>query len=251
MITLQALCEQLDTLLEPALFRDYCPNGLQVEGTQEIKKIATAVTASVTTIEQAVAAGVDALFVHHGMFWNKDPYPVTGIKKKKLQLLLDNGISLIAYHLPLDAHAVVGNNWSAARDLGWNQLLPFGVMDGVPIGVQGEFEECSRQEFQKRLQEYYGQDARVALGGKERVSTAALISGGAYRSIEEASAVGIDCFITGNFDEPAWHLAHEGSVNFFAMGHSATERVGPKAVAQYLEAELQIKAVFLPDDNPF
>ncbi|SCC90693.1 GTP cyclohydrolase 1 type 2 homolog [Chlamydiales bacterium SCGC AG-110-P3] len=251
MITLQELCDKLDLLLDSSLYKDYCPNGLQVEGKSEVRTVATAVTASVAAIEQAVEAGVDALFVHHGMFWNRDPYVVTGVKKKKLQLLLSHGISLIAYHLPLDAHTTVGNNWKAAKDLGWEQLEAFGLFDGVAIGVRGIFPEMSRDHFQQRLESYYGQEARTALGGNEMVSSVALISGGAYRSIEEASAAGIDCFITGNFDEPAWHLAHEGGVNFYAMGHSATERVGPKAVAAYLESRFDLKVTFLPDGNPF
>jgi dinuclear metal center YbgI/SA1388 family protein len=251
MMTLQELCDHLDELLNVGNFGDYCPNGLQVEGRQEVRRVATAVTASLATIHQAVERGVDALLVHHGLFWKGDSFPIVGSKQRKIRLLLDNDVSLLAYHLPLDAHREIGNNWKAAKELEWRHLEPFGEIDGVPIGVKGVFDRCSVADFQLNLEAYYAHPAHMALGGKETVASAALISGGAYRCIADASCQGVDCFITGNFDEPAWHLAHEGGVNFFAMGHSATERVGPRAVADYLNFSTPLEAVYLSDDNPF
>lgn len=251
MITLQELCEHLNTHLEIANFKDGCPNGLQVEGGKEIRKVATGVTSSLNVITKAVEAGVQALIVHHGMFWSRDEFPVVGTKKDKLALLLENNISLLAYHLPLDAHKELGNNWKAAKDLNWGNLEPFGEYEGNFIGVKGVFPEISRSEFQQQIEQYYGHVAHSALGGKERVSSCALISGGAYRAASQAAKEGIDCFITGNFDEPAWHTAFEEKVNFYAMGHSSSERVGPIALGDYVASKFGIETVFLDEENPF
>lgn len=251
MITLQELCEHLDHRLEIDQFKDGCPNGLQVEGRQEIRSVATAVTSSLNVIKLAVEAGVQALIVHHGMFWNRDEFPVVGTKKQKLELLLKNEISLLAYHLPLDAHQEFGNNWKAARDLNWNDLEPFGEFGGTFIGVKGRFPKISVNRFQRQIEDYYGRPAHVAAGGAEEVRSAALISGGAYREAAQAAKEGIDCFITGNFDEPAWHTAFEEKVNFFAMGHSASERVGPMALREYIFDNLGVESIFIDEENPF
>jgi dinuclear metal center YbgI/SA1388 family protein len=250
-MTLQELVDYLGILLQPEMFTDYCPNGLQVEGKKEIGRVGTAVTASLETIEKAIKQGCDALVVHHGLFWKGDPYPVVGPKAQKLRRLMEAGCSLLAYHLPLDAHRTVGNNWCAAQALGWNNLQPFGQLNGIDIGVSGELAPLSVEEFRKALEKYYDHPSHCALGGKEVVSSAALISGGAYRSIPEAAEAGVDCFITGNFDEPAWHLAKELGVNFFALGHAATERVGPRALAGAIKDELAVETVYVSDENPF
>lgn len=251
MITLQELNGHLDSLLEPRAIRDYCPNGLQVEGKEEIGKIATAVSASLATIEKAVERGVDALIVHHGLYWEGVSPVVRGAMKRKLELLLSNGISLFGYHLPLDLHREVGNNWSAARDWGWDQLEPFGDYSGKPIGVRGIFTERLIDDFVKELEEYYGHPAHVAAGGPHRVRSAALVSGGAHRLLTEAVAAGVDCFITGSFDEVQWNMAKEEKIHFIALGHSATERVGPKALGRHLQATFGLPVEFLDLPNPF
>lgn len=246
MITLTDFLNQLNDYLQISLFKDYCINGLQVQGKDKIKKVGLAVSASLYVIQEAVKHEVDALIVHHGLFWDKDSPVIQGVKKEKLELLLRSGISLIAYHLPLDAHRDVGNNWKAALDLGWEQLEPF-----YNIGVAGRFPKTSRSDFQKTLEAYYGQKAATALGGREEIQSAALISGGAYRQIADAALLGFDCFITGNFDEPAWHLAHEEKINFYALGHASTEKVGPKALADYIRRTFNIDAIFINQENPF
>ena len=251
MITLQAFCEYLRSFLQPSLFADYCPNGLQVEGAPTISRFATAVSASCHVIEEAIKHDVQALIVHHGIFWNRDSYVIEGVKKKKIEMLLSHGISLIAYHLPLDAHQSVGNNWKAAKDLGWGNLLPFCMINGIPLGVKGEFHPVKVQEFQNQLEMYYRHPATVALGGKDLVTSAALISGGAYKNISDAIIAGVDCYVTGNYDEPAWHIAKEENINFFALGHSATERVGPSALMEYLIKNLHLEGVFIDEENPF
>lgn len=251
MIGRQDLLVYLDNYLTTPQFVDYCPNGLQVEGKERIQTLAVAVSASLVTIEQAIVARADALLVHHGIFWEKEPRSVVGVLKKKLRLLLENGISLFAYHLPLDAHQEVGNNWKAASDLGWNNLAPFGLFNGKSIGVRGEFEKMPVEIFVAEVEAYYGHHATVALGGKKTVQSAALVSGGAYRSIKEAARCGVDCFITGNFDEPAFADAHEEGVNFLALGHTATEKVGVKALGAHLEKMHSIACPFLDVYNPF
>lgn len=251
MITLDELNDYLKELFREPEVSDYCPNGMQVQGKDRIGKIATGVTASLACIEAAVQQKADALIVHHGLFWKGDSYVISGAKRERIGLLIENGITLIGYHLPLDAHTELGNNWKAAMDLGWKDLQPFGFMNGVPIGVKGRFDPISREAFQKKIEEYYGHAATTALGGPEEVSSVGLISGGAYRSISDAANEGLDCFITGNFDEPAWHMAHEDEVNFFACGHSATERVGPMALAAAVEKKLGVETVFLDLENPF
>lgn len=247
MITLQELCTYLGQYLHSTEFTDYGPNGLQVEGRAHVAKIATGVSASLQTIEAAAEWGADALIVHHGIFWNKDRLEVTGVKRDKLKLLLEKGISLLAYHLPLDAHEQVGNNWKAAKDLGLFDLSPF----CAPLGVQGWMKPVDREGFKRQLEQYYQHAAVCALGGKEVVQTAALISGGAHWNIKDAVAAGVDCFITGSFDEPMWHIAFEEKINFFALGHSATERVGPLALGEHLREKLSLPVRFIDIENPF
>ncbi len=241
----------LKKLLQPELFQDYCPNGLQVAGKEEINSIATGVSASLSTIKAAVVAGADALIVHHGMFWKGDPYPLTGTRGEKAKLLLDSGISLFAYHLPLDAHREVGNNWRAAEEMGWKNCKPFGEFGGSEIGVIGEIDSCDASQVRTSLESYYKHPAHYAPGGKNKVQKIALISGGAHKAIEEASRFGADAFITGSFDEPIWHLAEEEGVHFYAMGHAATERVGPRALGEKVAKELGIAHSFLEITNPF
>ena len=241
----------LDEYLQVSTIKDYCPNGLQVEGRSEIKKIATAVSASLETFEKCMQEGIDALIVHHGLFWEKDPYPLVGIKRQKIELLLEGGISLFAYHLPLDAHQEVGNNWQAARDWGWGNLEPFGDYYGTFIGVKGTFSERPIKKLVEEVENYYGHPAATALGGKPSVASGALISGGAYKELAKAAEAGVDCFITGNFDEPAWNVAQEEKMHFLALGHTATEKVGPKALARHLSKKLGIPVQFLDTPNPF
>lgn len=251
MITLQELCSYLEVLLQTSSFSDCCPIGLQVEGSNEIDKIAIGVSASLATIEAAIEAKAQVLIVHHGMFWNRDSYVIEGSKCEKLRLLLKHGISLLAYHLPLDAHPLYGNNWVAAKEMGWENLEPFGLYQGLAIGVKGKFSSRSREDFCLQLEKYYCHPAHSAMGGKAIVESAALISGGAHKSILEAAKEGIDCFITGSFDEPIWHQAFEEKINFFALGHYNTEIIGPRALGRHLEAHFKLPCQFLDLVNPF
>lgn len=251
MLTLEELRSYLDRLLPSNGVTDYGPNGLQVEGKRYIAHLATAVSASLATIEAAVEQNADVLIVHHGLFWQRDSYVIQGTKRKKLQLLLQNGISLFAYHLPLDMHQEIGNNWQAAKEMGWTDLQPFGYLDRVPIGVKGKIAPCSREQFKKQLENYYQHSAACAWGGPEQVQTVALVSGGAYKSIMEAAQEGVDAYVTGSFDEPVWHQAMEEKINFYALGHSATERVGVMALADHLKHSLTLPCHFIDIPNLF
>lgn len=251
MITLQEFCLYTDDLLQSAAFSDFCINGVQVEGSPRITRLATAVSASLETIQAAVDFGAQALLVHHGLFWNRDSYAITGTKREKLRLLLEHDISLIAYHLPLDAHQEFGNNWKAARAMGWSQLEPFYFINGLPLGVKGKVSRVPVMDFQQMLEDYYNHPAHSALGGNDYVESAALISGGAHKNIVDAVHAGVDCYITGSFDEPVWHQSREERINFFAMGHSATERVGPQALGEHLHKKFDLEYQFIDMPNPF
>lgn len=230
--------------------KDVCPNGLQVEGSRDIKKMACAVSASLESIEQAIDWGADALLVHHGIMW-KGKYPLlTGPMREKVGRLLDAGVSLFAYHLPMDAHQELGNNWGAARDLSWSELETFGSFNGMSIGVKGRVSSLPIEVLVQELEDYYGVEAKVAKGSGS-VQSLGLISGGAHWSLEEAIAEGLDAFITGSYDEPIWNMAKESGVHFIALGHSASERIGPKKMAKYLQESLKLETRFIEDDNPF
>lgn len=250
MITLQHLSSHLDQLLGCHQFLD-APNGIQIEGKEKISKIGFAVSANIRAIEEATKRGCDALLVHHGIFWPKDTQVIQGVRRKKIALLIGSDISLLAYHLPLDAHPVLGNNWKAAKEMGWENLEPFGVYGKTEIGVKGTFAPKSTAEFQKHLEVYYGRPAHLSLCGKKTVTSAALVSGGAHKMIEEAADAGVDCFITGSFDEPIFDLALERNIHFFALGHYATERIGVLALKAYLEEEYRIRGEWIETPNPF
>lgn len=248
---LYQLLGNLDSYYQVKEFKDHCHNGLQVEGKQEVHKIACAVSASLATIEAAIEWGADALIVHHGLFWEKESVQVAGPLKKKLSLLLSSGVSLLAYHLPMDAHQECGNNWPAAKALGLVNLQGFGQYLGKDVGVMGTLEAVSGEQFLMRLTSYYGGAPKV-VGPLDRVlAKVALISGGAHRSFREAIEAGADAFITGTADEPQWNMALEYERLFISVGHSASERVGPKALAMHLEKKWGFMTCFIEDNNPF
>jgi dinuclear metal center YbgI/SA1388 family protein len=251
MITLQELSESLNSLLNVSLIKDYCPNGIQVEGKKQISQVATAVSASLEVIEKAIEKKADLLLVHHGLLWSGDSLRITGAKSKKLRLLLEHGLSLMAYHLPLDAHSLLGNNWKAAGDLGWDSLEPFGEVHGTIIGVKGQVQPQGAEIFQKSLENYYQHPATSVLAGSKPIRHVALISGGAFREIDQAINSQVDAYVTGSFDEPAWNAARENEIHFFALGHHATERVGIQALGQYIHQRWNLSTTFIDSHNPF
>lgn len=251
MIELKELDDYFKQLLKPETFDDHCPNGLQLEGKKNIHRIGFAVSANLATIELAVKKEVDALVCHHGLFWQNESYCILGSKRQKIDLLLRNGISCFGFHLPLDAHQELGNNWVAALELGWQNLQPFGKYKKQMIGVKGMVPQIPIETLIAHLEHYYQHPAQVALGGPKKVTVCALVSGGAWRSIYEAVEHNVDCFITGSLDEPAYSCAFEENIHFLALGHSATEKIGPQALCQRVKEELPVQAEFLDIPNPF
>ena len=242
------LMRYLDELLESARFKDYCPNGLQVEGRPEIRRIVAGVTASQALVDQAVARGADALLVHHGWFWRGEDGRVTGFRKKRLQTLLTHDINLIAYHLPLDSHAEFGNNVQLARRLGWTVEGRFGEQD---VGWYGRLDETrTLGEVAHRVSAELGREALVIGAQAQQVSRIAWCSGGAQSLFEAALSLGVQAFLSGEISEQHVHLARESGVAYLAVGHHASERYGVEALAAHLAAKFGLDCAFIDIDNP-
>jgi dinuclear metal center YbgI/SA1388 family protein len=251
MISRDELVRHLDTLLEIDLFQDACPNGLQVEGRAEVGKVVTGVTSSLALIEEAVRRRADAIVVHHGIFWNGASPVLRGSMKKRVRALLGADLNLLAYHLPLDRHAEVGNNAPALRALGGIDLEPFGVWGGQPIGWRGKLAEpVAAKEFLARVEKYYDAKATAFLAGPVTIRTVGIVSGAAQKDASKAVLAGLDCFITGEISEPNLHIAKEEGLNHVSVGHHASERVGPRALAAYLSRTFGIEAEFVDVPNP-
>lgn len=241
-----------DGLLQPALFKDYGPNGLQVEGRPAVRKLVSGVTASLALIEAAVDAGADAIFVHHGLFWRGQDGRVTGWMKQRLSRLLANEVNLFAYHLPLDAHPELGNNAQLARRLG--VALPEAAGEGrfgdQSLGILGRCPATTAGAFADMVRRSLGRDL-VLVGDAERpVARVAMCSGGAQGYFEAAIAAGADLFLTGEISEPQAHYARESGVAYIACGHHASERYGAPAVAQAVADRLGIEHQFIDIPNP-
>ena len=238
----------LDTLLDAARFHDYCPNGLQVEGRASVGRVVSGVTASLALIERAVDLKAGAILVHHGLFWKGDDMRIVGPKKKRLELLLEHGINLFAYHLPLDAHAELGNNAQLAQRLGFTITGRFAEQD---IGFMGELAApLPAEALGARVSEALRRKALVVGPLGRAVKKIAWCSGGAQGYFEAAIAAGCDAFLSGEISEQTTHLARETGVPFIAAGHHATERYGVQAVGAWLQAQCGVEHQFVDDDNP-
>ena len=240
------LAAYLDTLLESGRYRDYCPNGLQVEGRAGIRRIVCGVSASLTLLQAALAADADAVLVHHGWFWRGEDGRVTGIRRARLKALLENDLSLFAYHLPLDAHPEFGNNAQLARRLGWAVEGRFGEQD---VGFLGRA-EGSAQEIADRLALELGRLPLLVGDAGRRVERIAWCSGGAQGYFEQAIAAGADLYVSGEISEQTTHLAQESGVPFIAAGHHATERYGVQALGAHLAERFGIECRYVELDNP-
>jgi len=248
---LKSLLGYIDEILKPQSFADVCVNGLQVEGKKSIKHIATSVSATLESIQRAKKVSADLLLVHHGLFLKGKDIVIHESLKAKLQLLFTANMGLLAYHIPLDAHRELGNNWAAAKLLGFSDLEPFGEYFGMRIAVQGRCKPMPRKKFCKMLETFYGRRADVVNGGPADISSFALCSGAGHKLIYEAKQAGVDCLITGTVDEPVWHMAKEEKINFFALGHAATEKIGVQLLGEHLAEEFSLRHTFIDDDNPF
>lgn len=250
-ISLDVVVQDLYSLLRPDDFRDYCPNGLQIEGRPTINKLVTGVTASQAFIEAAILEKADAVLVHHGYFWKGEKAEITGIKKQRIKALLENEISLLAYHLPLDAHPKYGNN----AQLG--SLLDFKTIDELypkhksKVGMIGELvKPSSALELKKQLQAKLNREPFHVPGKAETINSIAWCTGSAQHSIERAHEAGVDAYLSGEVSEQTVHFAREAGIHFFAAGHHATERYGAQALGRYLADKYSIDHMFIDIDNP-
>ena len=249
--TRDELAACLDRLLEPGRFRDYGPNGLQVEGRHTVRRLASGVTASLAFIDAAVAAGADTLLVHHGLFWRGQDGRVTGWMRRRLGALLAHDLNLFAYHLPLDAHPALGNNAQLGVRLGLKAASPFGEQD---LGCLGEplasGEPTTAQDWGARVERTLGRAPTLIPGDGRPVRRVAWCTGGAQGYFEAAIAAGADLFLTGEISEPQAHIARESGVAFLACGHHATERYGAPAVGAEVARQLGIEHQFIEIENP-
>jgi dinuclear metal center YbgI/SA1388 family protein len=240
----------LNDILKPHLIKDFCPNGLQVEGKNEIKKIVTGVTASQALIEAAIEQQADAILVHHGFFWKGESQPITGMKKRRIGALLANDINLFGYHLPLDIHPAVGNNAQLAK------LLDIEIETGLEptpnsVAMKGRLKTpLSGEDFADKIAKVLNRTPLTSLVRSAKIETIALCTGGGQGYIDLAADQGIDAYLTGEASEQTIHSSREQNIDFFAAGHHATERYGVKALGELLAQEHGFDVIFIDIDNP-
>ena len=249
MTTRQELLAAWDELLQPARFKDYGPNGLQVEGRSEVSHIVSGVTASLALIDAAIAEGADAIFVHHGLFWRGQDGCITGWMRQRVARLLQHEINLFAYHLPLDAHPELGNNAQLGARLGLRVQGNFGEQ---MLGCWGDLDVPlnSVDALAQQLQSLCGRAVVVVDAKPGPLRRVGWCSGGAQGYFEAAIAAGVDVFVTGEISEPQAHYARECGVSFIACGHHASERYGAPAVADFVAQRLGLRHSFIDIDNP-
>ncbi|MCF2862946.1 Nif3-like dinuclear metal center hexameric protein [Pseudoalteromonas sp. Cnat2-41] len=244
------LAQILEQTLMAQPIKDFCPNGLQVEGRAHINKVVTGVTASQALVDKAVALEADALIVHHGYFWKGESQAITGMKKRRIEALLSAGINLFAYHLPLDIHPQLGNNAQLA------QLLDIeiqGPMESGPssVPVWGRLRTpLSGQAFADKIAKALSRTPLASVVRDEVIETVGLCTGGGQGYIDLAASLGLDAYLTGEASEQTIHSSREQGVDFFAAGHHATERYGAKALGEFLAREHHLDVTFIDIDNP-
>jgi len=234
--------------LDAAGFDDYCPNGLQVEGTRPIRKIATGVTASLALIEAAGDWKADALLVHHGYFWKGEAPPLTGMKGRRIRALLSHGMSLLAYHLPLDAHAALGNNAQLAGILGFSAPIP--PPDGSLLWHAQLRQPVAASRFARLIEAGLGRPPLHIPGGPDDIKKIGWCTGAAQGLIDQAADSGLDAFISGEISEPTVYVARERGIHYYAAGHHATERYGVQALGEELAGHFGLAHRFFDMDNP-
>lgn len=251
MALLHELVSYTDALLNVGAFKDYCPNGLQVEGRAQVHTLVSGVSASVRLLDAALALKADAILVHHGYFWKGEDARVTGYKKQRLQRLLSADVSLLAYHLPLDAHPELGNNAQLAQVLKLNITGAFDTNSGPKLGLIGELPQPqSGAQFAAHIEHALGRTPLHVAGAASQIKTIAWCSGGAQGYIDRAAALGVDGYLTGEVSEYTVHIARETGLHFFAAGHHATERYGVQALGAHLARHFGLRHEYVEIENP-
>ncbi len=242
----------LTKLLKPEIIKDFTPNGLQIQGSNVINKIVTGVTANQDLIDIAIAQNADAILVHHGYFWKNESYVIRGMKYKRIKSLLDNNISLFAYHLPLDIHPELGNNAQLARLFNIEVTGPLELGNSTSVAMQGSFKESfTGGLLAKKISNKLNRTClHISPPSNKSIKTVAWCSGGGQSFIELAAEQGIDAFISGEVSEQTTHIAREMDIHFFAAGHHATERYGIKALGEHITERFDINVIFADVDNP-
>lgn len=250
--TREELLNYLNNLLQPYRYKDYCPNGLQVEGKSTILRIVSGVTACLALIDAAILHNADLLLVHHGYFWKGEEESIRGMKRERLKKLLKNDINLVAYHLPLDGHPVYGNNIQLAEIL--NLTVEGSLMDGTEssLVLKGSLPKpMSGQQLTSYLKTCLSRTPLHIPSTKNKlINSVAWCTGGAQGMIQLAIDAGVDAYITGEISEKTVHIAREENMHFFAAGHHATERYGVKALGEHLAQEFDIEHHFVDIDSP-
>jgi dinuclear metal center YbgI/SA1388 family protein len=246
------ILRELDRMLEPQRFEDYGPNGLQVPGPEQVQTVVTGVSANLQLFELAAAEGAQLLLVHHGLFWGSGPGPIDGTLKRRLKILFDADIALVAYHLPLDAHPQFGNNALLARALGAETLAPFALHRGEPIGILAHLpaEGMSPAALFARVHEITARVPLVFDAGPARVRSVAIVSGAGSDYLADAAAAGADALLTGEPVERAMANSREAGLHFIAAGHYATETFGVRRLGEHLAERFGVRHVFLDVPNP-
>ncbi|HMC07378.1 MAG TPA: Nif3-like dinuclear metal center hexameric protein [Solirubrobacterales bacterium] len=240
-----------DELLDAGSWNDYGPNGLQVPGGAAVAKVATGVSAHLELLERAVASGAQLVLVHHGLFWNAHPRALSEQMAARLRVALDAGLSVAAYHLPLDAHPEIGNNALLCAGLGFEPGGSFGEVAGRPVGVVGRSEAgVEAAQLFRRVGELVAREPLVFDAGPERVRSIGIVSGGASSQVHDAVALGLDAFLTGEPAEHAMADAREGRVHFIAAGHYATETLGVRRLGELVAARFGVEHEFIDVPNP-
>lgn len=248
---LRDLVKHCDTTLESARFKDYCPNGLQVEGRENVRRLAAAVTANQSVLDAAVAWGADALLVHHGYFWRGESAEIVGMKRRRLNTLLSADMSLLAYHLPLDAHPQLGNNAQWGQRMGFKSFAALDCVDPQAVGNTGLLSAATPLgELVQQVRDLTGREPMLIGDPQNSIERVAWCTGAAQGYIEKAAAAGAQLYISGEISEPTVHAARELGIAYMAAGHHATERYGVQALAAAVAETFDLEWTFIDCDNP-
>lgn len=241
----------LNQHLESFKFKDYCPNGLQVEGRDKLQHIVTGVTACQALIDKAIELDADGILVHHGFFWKNEAEVITGMKRRRIQALLKHDINLYAYHLPLDVHPELGNNAQLAKRLGLSLTRGLEAWDPRSVAMVGKLDEpVSGSEFAARIEKVLGRQPLHIAGHTGELKKVGICTGGGQSYLGLAAEQGLDAFISGEISENTVHTAREMGIDYFAAGHHATERYGVQALGEWLASEHKLQVTYVDIDNP-